>query len=105
MPTEKPLTGNMRADGEALDRDAYERAGGYRALRKALQSMTPEAVTEEVKILEPARPRRRGIPHGTEVDLRSKGRVRTRDTWSLMPTRWSPARSRIGCSWKAIRTS
>ena len=49
MPTEKPLTGNMRADGEALDRDAYERAGGYRALRKALQSMTPEAVTEEVK--------------------------------------------------------
>ena len=24
-------------------------AGGYRALRKALQSMTPEAVTEEVK--------------------------------------------------------
>jgi len=49
MPTERPLTGNMRTDGEALDLDAYERAGGYRALRKALQSMTPEAVTDEVK--------------------------------------------------------
>jgi NADH-quinone oxidoreductase subunit F len=49
MPTEKPLTGNMRADGQALDRGAYERAGGYGALRKALQGMTPEAVTEEVK--------------------------------------------------------
>ena len=49
MPTERPLTGNMRADGEALDRDAYERAGGYQALRKALQSMTPAEVTEEVK--------------------------------------------------------
>src|ERR1035441_102626 len=49
MRTERPLTGNMRADREALDRDAYERAGGYRALRNALQSMTPAAVTEVVK--------------------------------------------------------
>jgi len=49
MLAEKPLTGNMRADGEALDRDAYERAGGYRALRKALQSLTPAAIVEEVK--------------------------------------------------------
>ena len=105
MPTEKPLTGNMRADGEALDRDAYERAGGYRALRKALQGMTPEAVTEEVKDLEPARPRRCRIPYGTEVDLSFQRTRRTRDTWSLMPTRWSLARSRTACSWKAIRTS
>ena len=49
MPDEKPLTGHLRADGEALDRDAYERAGGYHALRKALKEMTPAAVTEEVK--------------------------------------------------------
>ena len=49
MPDEKPLTGHLRADGEALDRDAYERAGGYLALRKALKEMTPAAVTEEVK--------------------------------------------------------
>ena len=49
MPDEKPLTGHLRADGEALDRDDYERAGGYLALRKALKEMTPAAVTEEVK--------------------------------------------------------
>src|ERR1043166_2437255 len=49
MPAEKPLTGNMLPDGEALDRQAYERAGGYRGLRKALSSMTPGAVIDEVK--------------------------------------------------------
>ena len=49
ISAEKPLTGNMRTDGEALDRSAYERAGGYGALRKALRDMTPEAVTNEVK--------------------------------------------------------
>jgi NADH-quinone oxidoreductase subunit F len=49
MPAEKPLTGSMRADGDALNRDAYERAGGYRALRKVLSSMTPAAVIDEVK--------------------------------------------------------
>jgi NADH-quinone oxidoreductase subunit F len=49
MAAEKPLTGNMRADGEALDRDAYERAAGYSGLRKALRDMLPEAVTNEVK--------------------------------------------------------
>ena len=49
MPDELPLTGNMRPDGEALDREAYERAGGYRALRKALAGMTPAAVITEVK--------------------------------------------------------
>ena len=49
MPDEKPLTGSMRSDGEALDRETYERSGGYSALRKALRDMTPEAVTEEVK--------------------------------------------------------
>ncbi len=46
---EKPLTGNMRADGEPLDIDAYELAGGYACLRKALAGIPPEQVTEEVK--------------------------------------------------------
>jgi NADH-quinone oxidoreductase subunit F len=46
---EKPLTGNMRPDGEALDCAAYERAGGYRGLRKALSGMTPAEVIQEVK--------------------------------------------------------
>ena len=47
--TEKPLTGQMRADGEALDIAAYERAGGYVGLRKAVTGMAPAAVTDEVK--------------------------------------------------------
>ena len=47
--TERPLTGNMRADGEALDIDAYERAAGYAGLRKALAGMAPAEVTDEVK--------------------------------------------------------
>ena len=46
---ETPLTSNIRPNVEPPDRAAYERAGGYQALRKALQSMTPESVTEEVK--------------------------------------------------------
>jgi NADH-quinone oxidoreductase subunit F len=49
MPGEKPLTRNMRPDGEAPDLAAYERAGGYQALRKALQNMTPAQVVDEVK--------------------------------------------------------
>jgi NADH-quinone oxidoreductase subunit F len=48
-PAVKPLTGGMRTDGEPLDRAAYERDGGYSALRKALKGMTPEAVIDEVK--------------------------------------------------------
>jgi NADH-quinone oxidoreductase subunit F len=39
----------MRPDGEAVDLPAYERAGGYEALRKALSSMTPEQLIDEVK--------------------------------------------------------
>jgi len=49
MPAVKPLTGSMRTDGEPLHRTAYERDGGYSALRKALKEMTPEAVINEVK--------------------------------------------------------
>ncbi|MBZ5582991.1 MAG: NADH-quinone oxidoreductase subunit NuoF [Acidobacteriia bacterium] len=48
MAAEKPLTLNMRPDGAALDRAAYERAGGYGALRKALK-MSPAEIVEEVK--------------------------------------------------------
>ena len=50
MPKETPLTGNMRADGEALGPARFTSTpAGIRALRKALQSMTPQAVIEEVK--------------------------------------------------------
>ncbi len=49
MPAEIVLTRNIRPGQEPPDLRAYERAGGYQALRKALSSMTPQAVQEAVK--------------------------------------------------------
>ncbi len=46
---ETPLTQNVHPVAAPPDRGAYERAGGYQALRKALREMTPESVVEEVK--------------------------------------------------------
>jgi NADH-quinone oxidoreductase subunit F len=46
---EKPLTGNFRSDGEAPDIREYERAGGYRAARKAVTDLGPQEVTQMVK--------------------------------------------------------
>jgi NADH-quinone oxidoreductase subunit F len=46
---EIPLTRNIRPGQAPPDRAAYERAGGYRALRKALGEMEPAAVTQVVK--------------------------------------------------------
>ena len=45
---ETPLTKNMRPDGEPVDVESYERAGGYQALRKAL-SLAPKDIMETVK--------------------------------------------------------
>lgn len=46
---ERPLTGQMRPDGAPLDLAAYEAAGGYRALKKALEGMAPAEVIQVVK--------------------------------------------------------
>ena len=46
---ERPLTQNIRPGEAPLDRIGYERAGGYRALRRVLGSMTPAEVTEAVR--------------------------------------------------------
>jgi NADH-quinone oxidoreductase subunit F len=46
---ERPLTGAMRPDGRQLSLKEYEEWGGYQALRKALTTMTPQEVLEEVK--------------------------------------------------------
>ncbi len=46
---ERPLTKNIRLDREPLDLKEYEKAGGYQAVHKALKSMTPQAVQDEVK--------------------------------------------------------
>ena len=46
---ERPLTRNIRRDGEPPDLKAYEKAEGYQGARKALQSMEPQEVTQVVK--------------------------------------------------------
>ncbi len=46
---ERPLTQNIRQGEAPLNLEQYERAGGYQALRKALLTMTPRGVQEEVK--------------------------------------------------------
>jgi NADH-quinone oxidoreductase subunit F len=46
---ERPLTKNIQPEEGPLDLKAYERAGGYQAVRKALRTMTPQEVTELVK--------------------------------------------------------
>jgi NADH-quinone oxidoreductase subunit F len=44
---EKPLTQNIRPGAEPLDLAAYERVGGYQALRQALQ-MSPAQIQQRV---------------------------------------------------------
>ena len=46
---EIPLTKNIPTENGPPDRRAYERAGGYQALRKALRDLSPESLIEEVK--------------------------------------------------------
>ncbi|HET7570085.1 MAG TPA: NADH-quinone oxidoreductase subunit NuoF [Gammaproteobacteria bacterium] len=46
---EPVLTKNISADRAPLDIDAYEKAGGYQALRKALRDLTPGEIIETVK--------------------------------------------------------
>jgi len=45
----KPLSARITAAGGFVDIDAYERAGGYQALRHAVTAMSPEDVTRTVK--------------------------------------------------------
>lgn len=45
---EQPLTGNLLPGDAPLDLAAYEHVGGYQALRKALDSMSPKQVMDTV---------------------------------------------------------
>ena len=45
---ERPLTQNIRKNETPLNLKEYEKAGGYRALKKVLK-MQPEEVTHDVK--------------------------------------------------------
>jgi NADH-quinone oxidoreductase subunit F len=68
---EHPLTQNIQSGQEPLDLKEYEKAGGYQAVRKALRSMTPKEVTEEV----------------TKSNLRGRGGAGfpTGKKWSFVP--------------------
>lgn len=46
---ERPLTKNIRPGETPLDLAAYERAGGYQAIRKVLREIAPADVTKMVK--------------------------------------------------------
>src|SRR4029450_2877669 len=46
---ELPLTQNIRIDQAPFNRQEYERAGGYEALKKCVGKMEPQAVTQLVK--------------------------------------------------------
>ncbi len=45
---ERPLTEHIKPDREPLSLQEYEQVGGYRALRHALKTMTPQEVTQVV---------------------------------------------------------
>ena len=49
MAMERPLTKNIRSGKEPLNLKEYEKAGGYRGVRKALLTMAPQEVTKLVK--------------------------------------------------------
>jgi NADH-quinone oxidoreductase subunit F len=49
MNMERPLTQHIPASGAALQLKEYEAVGGYTALRKVLQELTPAEVTGKVK--------------------------------------------------------
>ena len=69
--TERPLTGRIRPGAPPPDREAYERAGGYQAMRRALLHMTPEEVVGDV----------------TKSGLRGRGGAGfgTGQKWSFVP--------------------
>jgi NADH-quinone oxidoreductase subunit F len=70
--TERPLTRNIGPGREPLPLAAYERGGGYQAVRRALTSMSPDEVRDEV----------------TESRLRGRGGAGfpTGKKWSFVPT-------------------
>jgi NADH-quinone oxidoreductase subunit F len=70
MATERPLTKDMKPDGEALTLNEYQRIGGYRGIRKALQ-LAPKEITDVV----------------TKSELRGRGGAGfpTGSKWTFVP--------------------
>jgi NADH-quinone oxidoreductase subunit F len=70
---ERPLTATIQPGGEPLDLDGYERAGGYRAARKALTTMSPDEVIEEITRAKLRGRGGAGFPTGMKWGLVPKG--------------------------------
>ncbi|MCL5024062.1 MAG: NADH-quinone oxidoreductase subunit NuoF [Nitrospirae bacterium] len=68
---ERPLTENIRSDGQPVGIEEYEKLGGYQATRKALGGMSPQEITAAVK----------------NADLRGRGGAGfpTGIKWSFIP--------------------
>ena len=71
---EKPLTQNIKPSQAPLDISAYEKTGGYAALRKALKTMTPDEVIDEVKKANLRGRGGAGFPAGIKWSSINKGR-------------------------------
>ena len=63
---ERPLTGDIPESGTPLDLKAYEKAGGYQALRKVIKEMSPKEVMETVKASNLRGRGGAGFPTGTK---------------------------------------
>ena len=69
---QRPLTAHIDPSKPPLNLKAYEQAGGYRAIRKALRSMAPQEVTAMMRA---SNLQGRGrFPDGAKMELRAHGR-------------------------------
>ena len=87
--------------------EEYIGTHGYEALGKALTEMTPEQVIQTMVGFRPARPRRRGLPHRSEVEalLRRNRDERFRIVRrAATPTRATRAHSWTVPFWRATPT-
>ena len=96
---ERPLTKNIRSGKEPLTLKDYEKAGGYRGVRKALLTMAPQEVT---KLVKDANLRGRG---GAGFPTGMKWSHRRPSSWLSMQMKWNRAPSRTVFSLRAIPIS
>ena len=105
MNIAKPLTERMRADGRPVSLQEYEASGGYEAVRKTVGKIDPKDLQQTVIDSNLRGRGGAGFPTGKKWGFVPMGDdAPVRSTSSAMPTRWSPGRSRTGCSWRGTPT-